>query len=255
MASRRQVNRLKKEITAGAGQAQVVESPQQLAHILWAANKGETGKRNVALIWMLFGSGLRINESAQLKIKDIYYPTGELKQAFRLPGSYTKTGNPRTAYILVPQQREALEALKAQRLQDRVMVSLDEIYGGLAPESPVFLSLKGKAWRKLAFNVKRYPDAESNIKTTMVCGSLKNLARELIKQAGVHGGSSHPGRRSLATLMDRKGYPLRLIQQILGHSTPDMTLIYIEAWEKRIDTAFKSVCSGLLVPNFTGHDV
>lgn len=250
MTNRRSVNRLKKEIIAGSGRAQIVESPQQLAHVLWAAGKGVTGTRNVALIWMLFGSGLRINESAQLKVKDIYFPTGELKQTFRLSGSYTKTGKPRTAFILVPQQREALEALREQRLSDGVMLSEGGSYGGLSPDSPVFLSLKGKAWRKLAFNPKRYRDAEGNIKTTMVCGSLENLARELIKQAGVHGGSSHSGRRSLATLMDRKGYPLSLIQQILGHSTPDITLIYIEAWGKRIEIAYKSACSGLLVPKY-----
>jgi integrase/recombinase XerD len=248
MGANRPVRRLKKEIVIGSGQAQIIEQPRQLAHILWAASRGETGTRNVALIWMLFGSGLRINEAAQLTIKDIYFPTGDLKEAFRIPARYTKTGKSRTIYILVPQQREALENLKAQRLEDRVMLSPDGLYGGLAPESPVFLSLKGKRWQKLAFNVKRYRDSEGNQKETMVCGSLENLARELIKQAGIHGGSSHSGRRSLATWLDRKGHDLRLIQSILGHASPDMSLIYIEPWDDRIDQAFKTACQGLTLP-------
>jgi integrase len=248
MGANRPVRRLKTEIVPGSGQAQTIEHPKQLSHILWAASRGETGTRNVALIWMLFGSGLQINEAAQLTIKDIYFPTGDLKKAFKIPAKYTKTGNPRTIYILVPQQREALENLKAQRLLDRVMLSQDGSYGGLAPESPVFLSLKGKRWRKLAFNVKRYRDLEGNLKETMVCGSLENLARELIKQAGIHGGSSHSGRRSLATWLNRKGHKLEFIQDILGHASPDMTLIYIDPWDVRIDHAFKTTCQGLTLP-------
>jgi integrase/recombinase XerD len=78
MGANRPVRRLKKETVIGSGQAQIIEQPRQLAHILWAASRGETGTRNVALIWMLFGSGLRINEAAQLTIKDIYFPTGDL---------------------------------------------------------------------------------------------------------------------------------------------------------------------------------
>ncbi|QFT57059.1 hypothetical protein FIU95_21140 (plasmid) [Microbulbifer sp. THAF38] len=68
MARTRPVNRLKSVTVTGSGQAEIVEQPKQLAHILWAASRGDTGKRNVALIWMLFGSGLRINEVAQLKL-------------------------------------------------------------------------------------------------------------------------------------------------------------------------------------------
>jgi integrase len=128
------------------------------------------------------------------------------------------------------------------------MLSPDGVYGGLAPESPVFLSLKGKRWQKLAFNVKRYRDLEGNLKETMVCGSLENLARELIKQTGIHGGSSHSGRRSLATWLDRKGHDLKLIQSILGHASPDMTLIYIDPWDVLIDQAFKTACQGLTLP-------
>lgn len=250
MARTRPVNRLRPVTVTGSGQAEVVEHPKQLSHILWAASRGDTGKRNVALIWMLFGSGLRINEIAQLQIGDIYHPTDELKQAFRLPGAYSKTGKPRAVYLLVPQQRAALEELRAQRIEGRVMLSEDGAFGGIAPKSPVFLSLKGKHWRKLSFNFKKYPDADGNIKTTLACGSLENLARDLIKQAGIHGGSSHSGRRSLASWMDRKGLDLELIQNILGHTSADMTLIYIDPWEKRIQGAFRRTCIGIQLPNF-----
>ena len=98
---RRPSNRLKEIYEPGRGKAQIIETPKQLAHILWAASRGATGLRNVALLWMLFGSGLRINEAAQLKVKDIFDFDGELKDSFKLPGSYTKTGKPRMIFLLV----------------------------------------------------------------------------------------------------------------------------------------------------------
>ena len=99
MESRRPVKRLKRELVVGSGQAQIIESPKQLTHLLWTASQGEAGARNVAIMWMLFGSGCRINEVAQLKVKDIYYATGELKPSFKLPASYTKTAQARIVYI------------------------------------------------------------------------------------------------------------------------------------------------------------
>ncbi|MBB3048928.1 site-specific recombinase XerD [Litorivivens lipolytica] len=68
---RRPNNRLKDIYEPGRGKAQIIDTPKQLAHVLWAASRGATGPRNVALLWMLFGSGLRINEAAQLKIRDV----------------------------------------------------------------------------------------------------------------------------------------------------------------------------------------
>ncbi len=66
MARSRPIVRLLAEPQTGSGKAQIVEKPSQLKHILWAASRGELGRRNVAIIWMLFGSGLRVNEVAQL---------------------------------------------------------------------------------------------------------------------------------------------------------------------------------------------
>lgn len=66
MPRHRPTNRLRSVPEHGRGKAQVVDRPGQLAHILWAASRGELGCRNVAVIWMLFGSGIRVNEVAHL---------------------------------------------------------------------------------------------------------------------------------------------------------------------------------------------
>lgn len=82
----------------------------------------------------------------------------------------------------------------------------------------------------------------------MVCSSLENLMRSIIKGAGIEGGSSHSGRRTLATWMDRNGCSLEAIQDILNHVEPDMTLVYIEPSKKRIDAAFKEYLKHVKMP-------
>lgn len=119
---------------------------------------------------MLFGTGMRINEVAQLTVADVIYPSGDLKTCFVIPGTYTKTSKPRPAYIKVKQQREALANWIRQRLNEKALLSDDDSYGGLRGDSPLFLSKKGQ-WRKFAFNVKKYKTEEGE-KETMVCGSL-----------------------------------------------------------------------------------
>jgi len=248
MAKRRPIKRLLGKYEPGSGKAQVVKSPSQLSHILFVASRGVLGRRNVSIIWMLFGTGMRINEVAQLKVSDVYYPSGELKTAFIIPGTYTKTGKPRPAYIKVKQQREALGLWQKQRIAEGAMLSGDGRYGGLGGNSPLFLSKKG-AWRKFAFNTKKYKTI-NGIKETMVCASLENTVRDIIKSSGVQGGSSHSGRRSIATKMDRKGYDLKLIQKILGHEDEGMTLEYIDPDMDRIDAAYKNLWQGVKLPDF-----
>ena len=247
MAKRRPIKRLLAKYEPGEGKAEVIDSPSQLSHLLFVASRGDLGCRNVAIFWMLFGTGMRINEVAQLTIADVFYPNGELKTSFIIPGTYTKTNRPRPAYIKVRQQRSALDAWIKQRLDENAFLSNDGSYGGLRGDSPLFLSKKSQ-WRKFAFNVKKYKTKEG-IKETMVCASLENTVREIIKKAGFRGGSSHSGRRSLATLMDRKNYDLSLIQKILGHECEEMSLEYIDPDIERIDTAFKSLWNGVKLPS------
>jgi integrase len=128
---------------------------------------------------------------------------------------------------------------------ERVFISQDDCYGGLDPDSELILGKRGKTWRRLAFNDKKYKTGTGEVVTTKVCGSLENLVRELLKGAGLNYGSSHSGRRTLATWLDRKGYDLELIQLILGHRNSDMTLEYIDPDLPRIKAAFQSIWKGV----------
>lgn len=82
MPKLRPTRRLLADPEHGRGKAQIVDRPGQLSHILWAASRGELGRRNVAVIWMLFGSGMRVNEVAHLLVSDVFYSDGQLKEVF-----------------------------------------------------------------------------------------------------------------------------------------------------------------------------
>lgn len=72
--------------------------------------------------------------------------------------------------------------------------------------------------------------------------------REIMKGAGIQGGSSHSGRRTLATWLDRKGCDLELIRYILNNEDPEMTIQYIDPCQKRIEQAYKTIFKGIKMP-------
>lgn len=234
----RPVKRLLREQPKGEGKAEVA-TKKQFKNILWQASRGSLGKRNVAIVWMLFGSGLRINEVAKLTIQDLLRDSGELRTTFIIKGSYTKTSKPRAAYILVRNHREAIESWINELIEEKVCVGDGDSYRTLRQDWPIFaITKKGRSWRKMAFRDKKYKDAKGNTKTTKVCGSMQSFISELFKSSGLYSGSSHSGRRTLATWLDAKNVDLETIQRILGHESPDMTLEYIDPNFERIQKAF-----------------
>lgn len=245
----RPVKRLIETRKTGEGKAKVA-TKSKFKNILWQARRGSLGYRNVAIVWMLFGSGLRVNEVAKLTVADLVHKSGDIKTTFTIPSAYTKTNKPRAAYVVVKGHRDALERWIEHRRDESVFMASDPAYRGLSPDSPMFaVTKKGRYWRTMSFKDKKYRDADGNVRTTKVCSSMQTLVSQIFKDSGLDSGS-HAGRRSLATWMDEKGIELETIQKILGHETPDMTLEYIDPNLDRIKTAFSKTLSGITLPDF-----
>lgn len=62
----------------------------------------------------------------------------------------------------------------------------------------------------------------------MSANSLTDLFRQIYRQAGIVGASSHSGRRWFMTELARAGIHPRIIQQRAGHSSLATTQRYIE---------------------------
>jgi integrase/recombinase XerD len=82
-------------------------------------------------------------------------------------------------------------------------------------------------------------------------GSLSNLVSTSIKRAGIKGrGSCHRFRHACGTHMLEGGADLRIIQQLLGHASPDATAIYTA-----VDLRLLSEVHAKTHPSATGEKI
>jgi site-specific recombinase XerD len=75
---------------------------------------------------------------------------------------------------------------------------------------------------------KRRANQQGETVEYLACDSLELLIRNIYQRCGLKGCSSHTGRRSYGTNMNRLGIELSAIQRALGHAEPSMSLEYID---------------------------
>ncbi|MCB4820883.1 tyrosine recombinase XerC [Roseicella aerolata] len=152
-----------------------------------AERPAEQAARDVALITLLYGCGLRISEALSLDVRDAPLPGGEA--ALRITG---KGGKQRLVPVL-PAVRQAIAAYLALR-------------PGAAPGEPLFLGARGH-----------------RLDPAVAQRSL----REYRRLAGLpEHATPHALRHSFATHLLGGGADLRAIQELLGHASLSTTQRY-----------------------------
>jgi len=219
-----------------------VLTTRQFKDLLLIAGEGFNGIRNKSIIWHSFGSALRVTEIAKLKVKDVVEVDGEIKELAKLPGSSSKNKKPRLFIQVEDAQKAALSDYLNYRIEKQLRVSGKTEYMGLQPNSPLYLA---KGQKGFAFNKKRYKKADGSVEEYMVCSSMQQLISGMIKRVGAVDGSSHSGRRTFATRLSDRGIEDSLIQSLLGHGDPNMTMPYIDANKDRIKKAAGLIYPGL----------
>ena len=159
------------------------------------------GKRDRAILEILYGCGLRVSEASGLKISSLF-----LEQGFiRIIGKGNKER-------LVPIGEMAMEALEAY-MEDRPSPAAKA-------DDLVFLNRYGKSISRVSLFkiVKKY---------TLAAGIMKEI-------------SPHTFRHSFATHLIEHGADLRVVQEMLGHENIATTEIYTHVdsstWQKEILT-------------------
>ena len=159
------------------------------------------GKRNRAILEVLYSCGLRVSEAVALKISNIYMKEGYI----RVIGKGNKER-------LVPIGEMAIEALESY-MEDRPAPAAKN-------DDIVFLNRFGKSISRVSLFkiVKKY---------TLAAGILKDI-------------SPHTLRHSFATHLIEHGADLRVVQEMLGHENIATTQIYTHVdsstWQKEILT-------------------
>ena len=148
------------------------------------------GERNLAIIEVLYGCGLRVTELIELKISEIYWKEGFIKVIGK--------GNKER---LIPLGKIASKHLKVYLNEVRVHQKLSKEFIDY-----VFLNKNGK-----------------KISRVMIFKIIKRLA----EKAGIKKNvSPHTFRHSFATHLVEGGADLRAVQEMLGHQSITTTEIY-----------------------------
>lgn len=155
------------------------------------------GKRDQAILELLYGCGLRVSEIAGLKLEHF----DEEERFFRVTGKGNKTR-------MVPMGSKAFEALQNFLRHERISLVKPHTTG------LVFLSVRGRG---------------------LSTDRIRQIVKERAKQAGIDQRIyPHLLRHSFATHLLEGGADLRVIQELLGHADIATTQIYTHVDQARL---------------------
>lgn len=184
---------------AREGKAKVL-TENEFKLITLVAKEGKYGARNLAMIYCSFGLGLRAKEIASLTLGDVANSQYQLLDEISLKRSMTKGDKQRHVYLTHKKIRETLQAH--------------------------LNSLKGIPLNKPLFQTQR--------KSRFTANTLQKWFRALYDKAGIHGASSHSGRRTFITRLIEQGADIKAVSRLAGHANIVTTAIYVEDNPERL---------------------
>ncbi len=157
----------------------------------------DNGHRNRAILEMLYACGMRVSELCHLKLSNLFFEIGIIRIIGK--GDHER---------LIPVGEDAMNYVKIYIEKIRARQSIQK-----EAENIVFLNNRGKALSRIM---------------------IFNIVKEAALQAGITKNvSPHTFRHSFATHLVEGGADLRVVQDLLGHSSITTTEIYTH-----IDTAY-----------------
>ena len=179
-------------------------SIEEIEALLTVPNRSKPqGVRDVAMLELLYGSGMRISELIALDLADIHLTMGFVRV-------FGKGGKER----IIPLGKSALAALQ---------VYLDGARG----------TLQGKYHKTDAFFINQRG------KRLTRQGCWKLMKEHALKAGIQHELTPHTLRHSFATHLVENGADLRAVQEMLGHADISTTQIYTHISKTRLSEVYK----------------
>jgi integrase/recombinase XerD len=170
-------------------------SNTELEQALSYAENTKHSKRNRALLLMTHWAGLRVGEVAALRVCDVLTTENKVKAEIRLTPDQTKGRHPRTVFVSEKLRLELQDYADTLSVGDRLQA---------------------------------FFYTQKNPKRGFTANSLTLFFKDFYKRAGIHGASSHSGRRSFITSLASKGIGVRVLMSLAGHRNISTTQVYID---------------------------
>jgi site-specific recombinase XerD len=197
--------------------APVIEKKQLLNMLKIARVTGESPVRDVALILVAYGTGAMLTELASITVRDYLNEDGSVRDESAIRAEIAQNNRRRPLYWPNRRVTDAVDEYLAYRVKHKHGVTTRKAaFRSLDPDGPLFRRADGEPYgltqRKLASG-----------KISYSCDSLSQVFRKLHQHAGVEGGHALAAHRTFAVTLHRKGYDVRHIAELLGHSTISAT--------------------------------
>jgi integrase/recombinase XerD len=214
--------------------------PGQYRHLLRVTEAtSRDPERDILILLLGIHTGMRVSEIAQIEVQDVLFPSGAIRQEVSLRAAITKGCRQRCIYPANRTLIEALDSYLTQRIERRWRMSDDSTrYRGLRGDSKLILTFKGF---KYSMNCKRRINHAGVQVDYAACDALQAHVTKLYRDAGIKGGSSHSGRRTMASRLLEQGHDLETLQLILGHAELDHLDPYLHVSKQKLRRAFADV--------------
>ena len=167
-----------------------------------SSNKPQ-GVRDVAMLELLYGSGMRISELIELNLEDVHITMGFVRV-------FGKGGKER----IIPLGRSAVNACEKYLNGAR-----QKLLGSAPKTDAFFINQRGKRLTRQG---------------------VWKLLKQHTEKAGIQQEMTpHVLRHSFATHLIENGADLRAVQELLGHSDISTTQIYTHISKKRLSEVYK----------------
>jgi integron integrase len=197
-----------------------VLSPEEVSRLL----KQMKGKPKL-LAQLIYGSGLRLMEACQLRVKDLDFD-GEL--ILVRSGKGDKDRSTLLPRVIVPALRAHLERVEALHASDIAQGHGEvQLPGALAKKYPS--AGREWAWQYVFPSRVRRVEAETGLvhRWHVTDSTLQAAVKKAVRAAGITKHASvHTLRHSFATHLLLNGVNIRRIQELLGHANVETTMIY-----------------------------
>lgn len=174
---------------------------------------------------LLYGTGLRITEGLQLRVKDVDFANGALIVRSGKGG--------KDRIVMLPQSLRA--ELRGQLARSRVVWAADLESGQAGVEMPYALERKypraGQSWAWFWVFPQDHvsTDPESGVirRHHLYDQSFQRAFKRALRQAGIaKHATPHTLRHCFATHLLQGGADIRTVQELLGHADVATTMIY-----------------------------